>query len=75
MIIKVFSTTPPGGLKGSEDAKVQCREGAMVGVNKCRRFKGSEDAKVQCWEGAMVGGHKCGRFERSEDVKIQCSEV
>ena len=36
--------------KGSEDAKVQCREGAMVGVYKCGRFKGSEEAKVQCWE-------------------------
>ena len=25
--------------KGSEDGKVQCREGAMVGGHKCRRLK------------------------------------
>ena len=29
--------------KGSEDAKVQYREGVMVGGHKCGRFKGSED--------------------------------
>ena len=28
--------------KGSDDDKVQCREGAMVGGNKCVRFKGSD---------------------------------
>ena len=42
--------TPFAPLEGSEDAKAQSWEGAMVGGNKCGRFKGSEDAKVQCWE-------------------------
>ena len=31
--------------------KVQCQEGAMVGVHKCRIFEGSADAKVKCQEG------------------------
>ena len=39
-----------GRFKGSEDAKIQCLEGVMVG--------GSEDAKAQSWEGVMVEGHK-----------------
>ena len=33
--------------KGSEDAKVQCWEGAMVGGHKCGRFERSEDVKIQ----------------------------
>ena len=33
--------------KGSDDDKVQCREGVMVGRHKCRMFKGSDDDKVQ----------------------------
>ena len=32
--------------KGSEDAKAQSWEGAMVGGHKCGRFERSEDAKV-----------------------------
>ena len=28
-----------GRFKGSENAKVQCREGAMVGDHKCQRLK------------------------------------
>ena len=39
-----------GRFERSEDAKIQCLEGVMVG--------GSEDAKAQSWEGVMVGGHK-----------------
>ena len=39
-----------GRFERSDDAKVQCLEGVMVG--------GSEDAKAQSWEGAMVGGHE-----------------
>ena len=32
--------------EGSEDAKAQSWEGAMVGGHKCGRFERSEDAKV-----------------------------
>ena len=77
-----------GRFKGSEDAKVQCMEGVMVGGNKCGRLERSEDAKVQCQEGVIMGGHKCGRFKGvkmqrynvgrfkgSEDAKVQCWEA
>ena len=46
------------------DAKVQCREGAMVGGYKCGRFERSDDAKVQIWEGVMVGCHKSRRLKQ-----------
>ena len=53
-----------GRFKGSEDAKVQCREGVMVGGYKCGRFERSDDVKVQIWEGVMVGCHKCQRLKQ-----------
>ena len=39
-----------GRFERSEDAKIQCSEGVMVG--------GSEDANAQSWEGVMVEGQK-----------------